>query len=78
MDKTLNKLKRAEGQIAAVRRMYEEGRECGEIAQQIMAVRSALSGVARDLLTNEAKECVKSRKRLADFDKILKSLFKQG
>lgn len=59
--------------MAGVRKMYEDRRPCLDVVQQIVAVRSALTGVARDLLSNEASRCARSR-RPDDFDRILKSL----
>ncbi len=38
----LNRLKRAEGQLRGVQRMIEEGQPCGDIANQLSAVRKAL------------------------------------
>lgn len=72
--KMLSNLKRVEGQVAGIGRMYEEGRSCLEIAQQIKAARSALDKVAKDLLTDEASRCVRSGKN-QEFEKIVKSLF---
>ena len=38
----LNRLKRAEGQMRGLQRMLEEGQPCGDIANQMSAVRKAL------------------------------------
>lgn len=67
------KLKKIQGQIAGILTMYSGERACLEVVQQIAAVRSALSGVAKDLLAGEASKCARS-KTPADFDRILKSL----
>lgn len=67
------KLKKIEGQISGIRNMYSGERACLEIIQQIAAVRSALSGVAKDLLAGEASRCART-KMPEDFDRILKSL----
>ena len=73
MDKVQKKLNRIEGQVGAVKRMYDDGRECLEIVQQIAAAKSALTSVARDLLTGEASKCARNRKP-EDFDKVLSKL----
>lgn len=73
MDKTQVKLNRLQGQVAGISKMYEDKRDCLEIVQQILAVRSALSSVAVDLLTSEASHCAKNNSQ-KDFDRILKSL----
>ena len=53
--------------------MYEGERSCLEIVQQVAAVRSALSGVAKDLLAGEASRCARCATP-EDFDRVLKSL----
>lgn len=72
-DATEKKLKKIHGQIGGILAMYSGERPCLEIVQQIAAVRSALSGVAKDLLAGEASKCARS-KAPEDFDRILKSL----
>lgn len=72
-DTIAKKLRKIEGQIGGVISMYEGERSCLEIVQQVAAVRSALSGVAKDLLAGEASRCARTRTP-DDFDRILKSL----
>lgn len=74
MDKTLSKLNRIEGQLQGIKKMYQEDRTCSDIVQQIIAVRSALASVGKDLLKGEASRCAKAKSQ-EDFDRILKSLF---
>lgn len=74
MDDVETKLKRAQGQVNAVVSMYQSKRACLDIVQQIVAARSALSSVARDLLANEANQCVNSPKDQKKFEKMLKTL----
>ena len=38
----INRLKRAQGQLAAVTRMLEEGRDCKDVVTQLAAVSKAL------------------------------------
>ena len=40
--KVLNRMKRVEGQIRAIIRMMEEGKECRDVVTQLSAARSAL------------------------------------
>ncbi|MBP9700477.1 metal-sensitive transcriptional regulator [Candidatus Woesebacteria bacterium] len=67
------KLNKAVGQLHGIVSMYQEDRSCLEIVQQVAAVRSALSSVAKDILTGEAKKCARSRTP-EDFDRVLKTL----
>ena len=56
--KLLSRLKRAEGQLAAVRRMVEDGHYCVDILTQVAAVRGALSGVDSLILRGHIEGCV--------------------
>lgn len=42
----INRLKRAQGQLAAVTRMLEEGRDCKDVVTQLAAVSKALDRAA--------------------------------
>lgn len=75
MDAVEARLKRIEGQIKGIRKMYKAGRDCMEIAQQIAAVRSALAGVGKKLLSGEAIRCARSQKETEKFAKMIKQLF---
>jgi DNA-binding FrmR family transcriptional regulator len=53
-----HRLRRAEGQVRAVQRMLDESRPCEEIVTQLLAARSALDQVMREILSNRVAECV--------------------
>lgn len=74
-DKILAKLKRVNGQIEGIINMYEQERTCVDIVRQVVAARSALGGVAKDLLTTEASRCTKERKA-AELEEILQEVFR--
>lgn len=59
---TVNRLKRAHGQLGAVVRMLEEGRDCEEVVQQIAAVNKAINTAAFTLISSNLKECMMSNK----------------
>lgn len=73
-DIVLTKLNRIKGQVDGIIKMYEECRECSDVVTQIAAVRAALAGVGKDLLTDEAVACVRDKKH-SKLDKLLKQLF---
>ena len=54
----LKRLKRAEGQLAAVRRMVDEDEGCVDVLLQISAVRGALSKAGQVLLGSHIETCV--------------------
>ena len=56
----LNRLKRAQGQLAGVVRMIEEGRECEDVVTQLAAVSKALDRAGFTLVAAGLKECVES------------------
>lgn len=56
--KLLARLKRAEGQLAAVRRMVEEDAGCVDSLTQISAVRGALARAGDIILRNHIDTCV--------------------
>ncbi len=62
----LRRLSRAEGQLAAVRRMVEEDAYCVDILVQIAAVRGALGRVGQMLLGSHIEHCVASAFRSGD------------
>lgn len=58
--KLLRRVRRIEGQARGVARMIEEDRDCGEILQQLAAVRSAAHQATIALVRSYATECVVS------------------
>jgi len=75
-DKILIRLKRLEGQVGGIIKMYEKEKGCSDIVQQIIAVRAALGGVARVLLTNEAVKCARRKGDKKGLERSLESLIK--
>lgn len=57
------RLKRAHGQLAAVIRMMEEGRNCDEIVTQMSAVSKAVNTAAFTLISTSLRECIVDDKR---------------
>jgi DNA-binding FrmR family transcriptional regulator len=54
----LNRLKRAHGQLGAVVRMLEEGRDCETIVTQMAAVSKAINTAAFTMISTSLKECM--------------------
>ena len=52
------RMKRAQGQIAGVLRMLEDGRSCEEIVHQMAAVTKAVNTAAVNLIGASLEECV--------------------
>ena len=56
--KLLARLKRAEGQVAAIRRMVEEDAYCVDVLLQLQAARGALGKAGQVLLRSHVEGCV--------------------
>ena len=52
------RIKRAQGQLGAISRMLEEGRNCDEIVTQMSAVSKAVNTAAFALISTSLKECL--------------------
>ena len=53
-----NRLKRAHGQLGAVLRMLEEGRECEDVITQLAAVSRALDRAGFAIIATGLKQCL--------------------
>jgi len=56
----INRLKRAQGQLAAVTRMLEEGRDCKDVVTQLAAVSKALDRAGFAIIATGLEQCLKS------------------
>lgn len=66
IDAIAKRVKRAQGQLGAVVRMLEEGRNCEEIVTQMSAVSKAVNTAAFTLISASLKECLVEGKRNQD------------
>jgi DNA-binding FrmR family transcriptional regulator len=62
LDLIVKRVKRAQGQLGAVARMLEEGRNCDEIVTQMSAVSKAVNTAAFTLISTSLKECLVDNK----------------
>ena len=53
--RSLNRLRRIEGQVRGLQRMVEEDRTCGDILTQVSSVQEALRAAGRELLRDHLK-----------------------
>lgn len=58
MTKVSNRLKRAQGQLTAVVRMIDEGRDCEDIVTQLAAVSRALDRAGFAIIASGMKQCL--------------------
>lgn len=76
MAPVLNRLRRAQGQLAAVVRMIEEGRECKDVVTQLAAVNQALKRAGFVIISTSLKQCLAEPGDAASVDvQALEKLF---
>ncbi len=54
----VNRLKRAQGQLAGVLRMLEEGRDCEDVVTQLAAVSRALDRAGFAIVASGMRQCM--------------------
>ncbi|HEY8721975.1 metal-sensitive transcriptional regulator [Pengzhenrongella sp.] len=54
----VNRLKRAQGQLAGVVRMLDEGRDCEDVVTQLAAVSRALDKAGFAIIATGLKQCL--------------------
>jgi DNA-binding FrmR family transcriptional regulator len=73
LEEIFKRVKRAEGQIAGVIRMLEDGRNCEEIVHQMAAVGKAMNTAAITLISSSLEECMSDKKNnQAQRERLLK------
>ncbi|MFI0845571.1 metal-sensing transcriptional repressor [Mesorhizobium sp. IMUNJ 23232] len=70
----ITRLKRAQGHLVAVLAMFEEGRPCVDLAQQLHAVESAISNAKRELIHDQIEHCLDERSDAGHPRQALKEL----
>ncbi|MFB8119426.1 metal-sensitive transcriptional regulator [Streptomyces sp. NPDC055962] len=67
----LNRLRRAQGQIAGVIRMIEEGRDCEDVVTQLAAASRALDRAGFSIIATGLEQCLTDEARTpADRDRM--------
>ena len=58
MTPVINRIKRAQGQLAGVLRLLEEGRECEDVVTQLAAVSKALDRAGFAIVATGLQQCL--------------------
>lgn len=66
MTPVVNRLKRAQGQLAAVTRMIEEGKDCKAVVTQLSAVSKALDRAGFSIIASGMEQCMTSPEKDLD------------
>jgi DNA-binding FrmR family transcriptional regulator len=60
MTPVINRIKRAQGQLAGVLKMLEEGRECEDVVTQLAAVSKALDRAGFAIVASGLQQCLRA------------------
>jgi DNA-binding FrmR family transcriptional regulator len=72
----INRIKRAQGQLAGVLRLLEEGRECEDVVTQLAAVSKALDRAGFVIVATGLQQCLADGDGADDMDvKKMERLF---
>lgn len=71
--KSILRLKKAKGQIDGVIKMIEDGKYCGDVITQILALQGAIKGVASLVVESHLQTC--GAKNLGSKDSKVKDKF---
>lgn len=69
---SITRLRRAHGQLAAVIRMLEEGRECEDVVTQLAAVSKALDRAGYSIIATGLRQCMDEEDGEVDVAKMEK------
>lgn len=71
-DKVKIRLKKADGQINAVLRMMEEGKDCKDVITQLSAVRSAIDRAIGIIVAENLVDCINETQSKDEQDVLVK------
>ncbi len=72
----INRIKRAQGQLAGVLRMLEDGRDCEDVVTQLAAVSRALDRAGFAIVASGLQQCIAEGDTLDSVDvKKMEKLF---
>jgi DNA-binding FrmR family transcriptional regulator len=71
-----DRIHRISGQISALETMYEDKRTAREVLQQLIAVRSSLSSLAKLVVEEEVKGCLPGDEKGQPISHLVDTLFK--
>lgn len=73
--RSINRLKRAKGQLEAVIRMLEEGTECERVVTQLAACSKAIDRAGYQLIATGMRQCLEENDNSELLEERLEKLF---
>lgn len=83
-ERSLQRLRRAEGHLRELQRMVEEERYCADVLTQISSVHEALRSVGPELVRNHLRHCAAAAIRAGDptansiYDELVDMIYKHS
>ena len=75
LDPVIKRLRRAQGQLAGVLNMIEEGRDCGDVVTQLAAVSKAIDRAGFAMIAAGLQQCIRSDEDETDARARLEKMF---
>lgn len=60
MEPVVKRLRRAQGQLAGILNMIDEGRDCGDVVTQLAAVSKAIDRAGFTMIAAGLQQCIRS------------------
>jgi len=75
LDPVIKRLRRAQGQLAGVLNMIEEGRDCADVVTQLAAVSKAIDRAGFTMIAAGLQQCIRSDEDETDARERLEKMF---
>lgn len=75
LDPVIKRLRRAQGQLAGVLNMIEEGRDCADVVTQLAAVSKAIDRAGFTMIAAGLQQCIRSDDDETDARERLEKMF---
>jgi len=75
LEPVIKRLRRAQGQLAGVLNMIDEGRECGDVVTQLAAVSKAIDRAGFTMIAAGLQQCIRSDEDETDARVRLEKMF---
>lgn len=75
LDPVIKRLRRAQGQLAGVLNMIEEGRDCADVVTQLAAVSKAIDRAGFTMIAAGLQQCIRSDEDDSEARERLEKMF---
>ncbi len=75
MEPVVKRLRRAQGQLAGILNMIDEGRDCGDVVTQLAAVSKAIDRAGFTMIAAGLQQCIRSDEDETEARERLEKMF---